>query len=123
MRLFGKMFQFILKYKKSKAGYDIEVPNVAGALTSHLLPDHIIQKVVSKKQLPMNPHKQRLLVAEAKTTTLASKKPKVGKGKSPKSASSKPKAKVTKSDTGDDSPTSRSAYSKAKQSYMAKLLD
>ncbi len=95
---------------------------MAGALTSHLLPDHIIQKVVSKKQLPMNPHKQRLLVAEAKSATLETSKktPKVGKGK----AATKSKAKVaTPSDTGDDSATSRSAYSAAKKAYMDKLLD
>ena len=97
---------------------------MAGALTSHLLPDHIIQKVVSKKQLPMNPRKQRLLVAEAKSATLETSKktPKVGKGKA--ATKSKAKAKVaTPSDTGDDSATSRSAYSAAKKAYMDKLLD
>lgn len=116
-----RRFTSLLKYKKSKAGYDIAVPNVAGALTSHLLPDHVIQKVVNTKQYPMNPHKQRLLVAEAKqasTVESKKKKPQVGKGKAPKS---KAKAKATPTDT--DSSTSRSAYSAAKKSFMDKLLD
>lgn len=94
---------------------------MAGALTSHLLPDHVIQKVVNTKQYPMNPHKQRLLVAEAKqasTVESKKKKPQVGKGKAPKS---KAKAKATPTDT--DSSTSRSAYSAAKKSFMDKLLD
>lgn len=100
---------------------------MAGALTSHLLPDHIIEKVVNTKQHPMNPHKQRLMVAEAKKvspveTKKKKKKSEVGTGKELKSkAKAKSKAKVTPD--GDDSATSRSAYSAAKRAFMEKFLN
>ena len=66
---------------------------------------------------PMNPHKQRLLAAEARAVVL----PKESKTKPKKRAPSKAALKEKKA--SEDPESSRSAYSMAKRAFMDKLLD
>ena len=110
------------KYHVSKAGYAIQVPHVGDAAqTSHLLSGHIIESVTAGTHQPMNPHKQRLLAAEARAAVL----PKDTKKQPKKRAPSKTMLKEKKAAQDPDS--SRSAYSSAKNeiswtSYLIKFF-
>lgn len=115
------MVYIYIKYHVSKAGYAIQVPHVGDAAqTSHLLPDHITESVTAGTHRPMNPHKQRLLAAEARAAVLpkdTKKPPKTKKSKAPSKTAAKEKK------AAEDPESSRSAYSSAKREFMDKLLD
>ena len=107
-------------YNVSKASYAIQVPHVGDAAkTSHLLPEHIIDRVVADSHRPLNPHKQRLLaastraVATPKAHTAPTKKPAMRT-----SSAAKKKEALAKADPE----SSRSAYSASKRDFMEKLL-
>lgn len=67
----------------------------------------------------MNPHKQRLLAAEARAAALP--KDTKNQPKTKKKAPSKTAVKEKKA--AEDPESSRSAYSSAKREFMDKLLD
>lgn len=116
----------------AKAGYHIEVPLLGhDPMTEHLLPECVVKQVLSPdvKHKPLNPHKQRLLAAEARLANPPQKKPASKKSKSKaqkksdhteKSGGSK---KEKKPDDGNAPPeASRTVYNSKKQKFMQELF-
>ena len=115
----------------AKASYHIEVPLLGhDPMTEHLLPEVVVNQVLSPdvEHKPLNPHKQRLLAAEARSANPPQKKPasKTKKGtckaqkKSEKSAGSK---KERKPDDGNAPPeAARTVYNAKKREFMQKFF-
>lgn len=107
-------------YNVSKASYAIQVPHFGDAgKTSHLLPEHIIDRVTADSHRPLNPHKQRLLAAS--TRAVVTPKAPTAPTKKPAMRSSSTKKKEALAKANPES--SRSAYSASKRDFMEKLLD
>lgn len=105
----------------------VEVPSTVPTC-SHLLPEKVTNKVFSTSTTPINPHRQRLLAAEARSAKAPVKpkakavKPKAKAGVTPKQKAA-PAKKVKKAQDGGNEPhPTRSEYSEAKQKFMSKNL-
>lgn len=98
--------------------------------SSHLLPENVVEKVLSNKQTPVNPHSQRLLAAEARAAQPVAKPNARGKAKAKATSKAKAKSESAKDDgektekkkkkSPDDNniePT-RTEYSQAKKKFM-----
>ena len=99
------------------------------------LPDHLASMCINKQQLPLNPHKQRLLSAanraakvdtdtKPKEPKKAPKKPKEAKPKEPKVPKAQKTKETKQSDTKKDEKgaAAKDAYQAAKKAFMDKLL-
>ena len=116
----------------AKAGYHIEVPLLGhDPMTEHLLPEFVVKQVLSPdaKHKPLNPHKQRLLAAEARSANPPQKKPASKKSKVQKKAEGSHAEKSggskheKKSDDGNAPPeASRTVYITKKYEFLQKLF-
>lgn len=118
---------------RSKASYPIDVPN-SNQSCGHLLDFKAAQEILPKPAKPLNPHSQRLLVAQARTANPAAKPKAKAKGKAKAAAKRKAsggseekgdetsKRKSAKDGGNEPSPT-RTEYSEAKKKWMSENLE
>ena len=105
----------------------VEVPSCVSTC-AHLLSEKVMNKVFSTTAKPINPHRQRLLAAEARGAKATPKpkakaKQRAGSAKAKASPKAPPAKRMKKSqDAGNEPHPTRSEYSDAKSTFMSKNL-